>query len=104
MAAAALPQVTAPPIKWAPIKTNLADHPTKHHTGPHHCQVQPIQLHVKGESPATSQECDKILDPANGVKQWICGEPPIGSCPFQWTFPQGAHDLFATAVMTITSL
>ena len=42
-------------IKWAPGKTDLADYPTKHHTGLHHRQVQPIQLFIKGKSPTTLQ-------------------------------------------------
>ena len=52
-------------IKWAPGKTNLADHPTKHHAGLHHRQVRPIQLFIEGKSPTTLQGCNRILDPAS---------------------------------------
>ena len=52
-------------IKWAPGATNLVDHPTKHHTGLHHCKLRPIQLLIAGQSPTALQGCNRILDPAN---------------------------------------
>ena len=48
-------------IEWAPGVTNLADYPTKHHTGSHHKKVRPIQTFIRGESPLTLQGCDRIL-------------------------------------------
>ena len=62
-------------IKWAPGKTNLADYPTKHHTGLHHRQVRPIQLFIEGKSPTALQGCNRILDPAN--KEQSSGSPLI---------------------------
>ena len=51
-------------IQWAPGNTNLADYPTKHHTGLHHRRIRPIQLFIDGKSPTALQGCNRILDPA----------------------------------------
>ena len=48
-------------VCWAPGATNLGDYPTKHHPGPHHRNVRPVFLYVKGRSPTTLQGCTKIL-------------------------------------------
>ena len=48
-------------VQWRPGKTNLADYPTKHHTGQHHKMVRPIYLYDKATSPTTVQGCIKIL-------------------------------------------
>ena len=48
-------------IRWRPGKSNLADYPTKHHTGSHHQQVRPIYLYDAVNSPRTVQGCIKIL-------------------------------------------
>jgi hypothetical protein len=48
-------------VRWRPGKTNLADYPTKHHTGQHHQQVRPIYLYEPNNSPETVQGCIKIL-------------------------------------------
>ena len=48
-------------VRWRPGKLNLADYPTKHHTGKHHQQVRPIYLYDPHNSPKTVQGCIKIL-------------------------------------------
>ena len=48
-------------IRWQPGKSNLAEYPTKHHTGNHHQQVRPIYLYDPVSSPRTVQGCIKIL-------------------------------------------
>ena len=48
-------------VRWRPGKTNLADYPTKHHTGQHHQKVRPIYLYDPDNSPRTVQGCIKIL-------------------------------------------
>ena len=48
-------------IRWRPGNSNLADYPTKHHTGTHHQQVRPIYIHDPVNSPRTVQGCIKIL-------------------------------------------
>lgn len=48
-------------LEWAPGILNLADYPTKHHSGKHHKQVRPIYLNIKNRSPSTMQGCIKIL-------------------------------------------
>ena len=48
-------------LDWAPGNTNLADYPTKHHSGKHHKKVRPIYLHIPTRSPSTMQGCVKIL-------------------------------------------
>ena len=47
---------------WGKGIENLADYPTKHQTGPHHFQVRPLYLHVKGKSPKTLQGCVELLN------------------------------------------
>ena len=49
-------------VRWRPGKTNLADYPTKHHTGQHHSQVRPIYLYNPDNSLRTVQGCIKILE------------------------------------------
>ena len=48
-------------VRWRPGKSNLADYPTKHHTGNHHQKVRPIYLYDPVNSPKTVQGCIKIL-------------------------------------------
>jgi len=40
-------------IYWEPGKNNLADYPTKHHTGMHHATARPIYLYNVEKSPTT---------------------------------------------------
>ena len=47
-------------VRWAPSITNLGGYPTKHHPGPHHRNVRPVFLHVKGRSPTTLQGLPKF--------------------------------------------
>ena len=47
-------------IFWEPGKHNLADYPTKHHSGAHHCAVRPIYLYNKN-SQGTLKGCIEIL-------------------------------------------
>jgi hypothetical protein len=49
-------------VRWRPGKHNLADYPTKHHTGQHHQQVRPIYLYNPANSPRSVQGCIKILN------------------------------------------
>ena len=49
-------------VRWRPGKHNLADCPTKHHTGQHHQQVRPIYLYDPQTSPRSVQGCIKIFD------------------------------------------
>lgn len=49
-------------IYWEPGKHNLADYPTKHHSGAHHKRVRRIYLYVEGKSPTTVQGCVKLLN------------------------------------------
>jgi hypothetical protein len=46
---------------WGPGKENLADYPTKHHSGKHHDTVRPIYLYVYNKSPKTIQGCVELL-------------------------------------------
>ena len=46
---------------WAPGLNNLADYPTKHHSGKHHKAVQPIYLSLK-DSPRTMKGCIELLN------------------------------------------
>ena len=48
-------------VYWAPGLNNLADYTTKHHSGKHHRQLRPIQLH-EPNSPKTVQGCIKLLN------------------------------------------
>ena len=53
-------------ITWEAGASNLADCPTKHHTGTHHKQVRPIYPHEPEKSPTTLKGCIKILDGSRG--------------------------------------
>ena len=55
-------------VCWRSGKSNLADYPTKHHTGNHHCQVRLIYLYDPVNSPRTVQGCIKILGGGNEHK------------------------------------
>ena len=46
---------------WGPGIENLADYPTKHHSGKHHSTVRPIYLYIKNKSPKTIQGCVELL-------------------------------------------
>ena len=48
-------------VYWAPGLNNLADYPTKHHSGKHHNAVRPIYLSLKG-SPRTMKGCIELLN------------------------------------------
>ena len=47
-------------VYWAPGATNLADYPTKHHSGSHHRRVRPIYVHTD-TSPTDMQGRIKLL-------------------------------------------
>ena len=49
-------------VTWEAGTSNLADYPTKHHTGTHHKKVRPIYLHEQERSPTTLKGCIKILE------------------------------------------
>ena len=48
-------------VYWAPGLSNLADYPTKHHSGKHHKAVRPIYLSLK-DSPRTMKGCIELLN------------------------------------------
>ena len=48
-------------IYWEPGTHNLADYPTKHHSGIHHKSVRPIYTYDKETSPKTIQGCVELL-------------------------------------------
>ena len=58
-------------IYWEPGKHNLADYPTKHHTGSHHAAVRPIYLYDKHKTPKTVKGCVEILDRTFSTKQCV---------------------------------
>ena len=51
--------------EWAPGPTNLADYPSKHHTGTHHRNVRPVYLYIKDKSPSTLKGCNELLSPSS---------------------------------------
>ena len=51
--------------EWAPGPTNLADYPSKHHTGTHHRNVRPVYLYIKDKSPTTLKGCNELLSPSS---------------------------------------
>ena len=52
-------------IYWEPGKNNLADYPTKHHTGTHHAIVRPMYLYDAEKRPTTVKRCVEILARTN---------------------------------------
>ena len=52
-------------------KHNLADYPTKHHSGTHHAAVRPIYLYDKHKTPTTVKGCVEILDRTFSTKQHV---------------------------------
>ena len=52
-------------LYWKPGQENLADYPTKHHSGRHHKKVRPIYLYEGKMSPVTVQGCIKIMSDAH---------------------------------------
>ena len=66
-------------IYWEPGKHNLADYPTKHHTGTHHAAVRPIYLYDKHKTPSTVKGCVEILDRTFSTKQYV--RPKTGQEP-----------------------
>ena len=58
-------------IYWEPGKHNLADYPTKHHTGTHHAAVRPIYLYDQHKTPSTVKGCVEILDRTFSTKQYV---------------------------------
>ena len=53
-------------LYWKPGQENLADYPTKHHTGRHHKKVRPIYLYEGELSPVTVQGCIELMSEAHG--------------------------------------
>ena len=53
-------------LYWKPGQENLADYPTKHHSGRHHKKVRPIYLYEGVKSPDTVQGCIKLMSEAHG--------------------------------------
>ena len=51
-------------VYWEPGLNNLADYPTKHHSGKHHKILRSIYL-SKEDSPTTVQGCVEILNYKN---------------------------------------
>ena len=51
-------------LYWKPGQQNLADYPTKHHSGKHHKKVRPIYLYEDRLSPVTVQGCIEIMGEA----------------------------------------
>jgi hypothetical protein len=49
-------------VFWEPGINNLADYPTKHHSGAHHRRLRDIYLYDKEKSPSTIQGCIKIMN------------------------------------------
>ena len=49
-------------VTWEAGASDLADCPTKHHTGTHHRHVRPIYSHEPDKSPTTLKGCVRILD------------------------------------------
>jgi hypothetical protein len=49
-------------VFWEPGINNLADYPTKHHSGAHHKRLRDIYLYDKEKSPSTIQGCIKIMN------------------------------------------
>eukprot|EP00957_Ditylum_brightwellii_P152923 11639386-Ditylum_brightwellii.AAC.1 len=37
-------------VRWTPGQENLADYPTKHHSGKHHQHVRPFYVHTADSS------------------------------------------------------
>ena len=56
-------------VIWDAGIYNLADYPTKHHTGQHHKLVRPIYLFESGKTPRTMQECEAILAAGKPAKK-----------------------------------
>jgi len=52
-------------LHWRPGHENLADYPTKHHSGRHHKKVRPIYLYEGKMSPVTVQGCIEIMGEAH---------------------------------------
>ena len=48
-------------VYWEPGQHNLADYPTKHHSGSHHRRVRPIYLYEGDASPTNVQGCVDLL-------------------------------------------
>jgi hypothetical protein len=53
---------TSNDVFWEPGINNLADYPTKHHSGAHHRKVKDIYLYDEEKSPSTIQGCIKIMN------------------------------------------
>ena len=53
-------------LHWKPGQENLADYPTKHHSGRHHKKVRPIYLYEGIKSPVTVQGCIELMSEAHG--------------------------------------
>ena len=53
-------------LYWKPGLENLADYPTKHHSGRHHKKVRPIYLYEGEKSPVTVQGCIELMSEAHG--------------------------------------
>jgi hypothetical protein len=69
-------------VRWRPGKSNLADYPTKHHTGQHHQQVRPIYLYDPVHSPRTVQGCIKIL---GGEQKALCARAQKSKKRVTWS-------------------
>ena len=55
-------------VCWEPSATNLADHPTKHHSPAHHQKARPICTHIDYQSPTTMQGCVNMLSGLNATR------------------------------------
>ena len=66
-------------IFWENGTHQLADYPTKHHSGPHHRRVRPIYLYEKERSPTTMQGCIRILEDAHKLTKSQKAYPSLNS-------------------------
>ena len=55
-------------IYWEPGRHNLADLPTKHHSGSHHRRLRPIYIYEPSKSPVSIQGCIKLLSKPNKAR------------------------------------
>jgi hypothetical protein len=68
----------------APGINNLADYPTKHHSGAHHRKVRDIYLYDKEKSPSTIQGCIKIMNSDEQSKSCTTGSVNLAKARPAW--------------------
>ena len=70
-------------VYWEPGLNNLADYPTKHHSGKHHKMLRSIYL-SRDDSPTTAQGCVKILNYKNIDRAASLKTPPSALHTYNW--------------------